>query len=42
MKENNKKFWLFDPEEHGGEANMYLFFISIVLGIIGIIVLFFK
>lgn len=42
MKENKQKFWLFDPEEYGGEANMYLFFISIVLGIIGIIVLFFK
>lgn len=34
----NKKFWLFDPEEHGGEGNMYLYFASIALAIIGVII----
>lgn len=38
MKENKQKFWFFDPEQHGGEGNMYIYFASIALGIIGLII----
>ena len=34
----NKKFWLFDPVEHGGEGNMYLYLLSVSLAFIGIII----
>lgn len=33
----NLKF-LFNQEEHGGQANMYLFWFSVAVGIIGFVV----
>lgn len=37
MKEN-KKFWFFDPKEHGGENDMIYYFAAIVTAVIALIV----
>lgn len=33
-----KRNFLFDPKEHGGEGNMYIFWFSVAAGIIGFVV----
>jgi hypothetical protein len=33
-----KKNFLFDPEEHGGEVNMYLYWLSIGTAVLGFII----
>lgn len=33
-----KPHWLFDPEEHGGAGNMYLYWLSVGLAFIGFII----
>ena len=38
MKKNKQKFWFFDPEEHGGEGNMYLYFFAIGIAILGFVI----
>lgn len=37
MKEN-KKFWFFDPAEHGGEKDMIYYFAAIITAVIALIV----
>lgn len=32
---NKKKNWLFDPEQHGGAGNMYVFWLSVSLAPLG-------
>ena len=39
---DNKKFWFFDPKEHGGADNMLAFILSIGAGVIAIIIMLLK
>jgi len=35
---DKQKFWFFDPREHGGEANMYIYFASLGLAAFAVLV----
>ena len=42
MDKNNKKWWFIDPEEHGGDANMFFYFAGIGMAFLAIIIYIIK